>query len=279
MPSKAHFVALPEDEFVEESIHIVEQAESTKVVLRIIGAVAVYIHSTDEPRAMGLYKKIERLVKGKTKFTDLDLMAYGKQGKQIRELFEKTVSFKPDFMVNNLFGNRRLLYYHPKGYYHVDVFFNKLRFSHDVDFGSNPGKGRLELDYPTITLADIVLEKTQIHQLNLKDVVDLIVLFVGHDIGASQSKEVVDGTYVASVLSDDWGFWYDAVHNLDVVKQFADKFYLKGKLTKKEHVLVTERINKLLEIIDETPKTKKWLKRAEKGTSMPWCREVEELIR
>lgn len=271
------FVCLPDDQFAEEAVSVIEKARRQDVVLRVLGALGVYLHSIHDQGAVSIYKKIKRFDDGKYVFTDLDVMAYGKQRKQIIQFFERTLYFKPNLMINALFGGDRLIYNHPLGNYKVDVFFDKLMFSHDVRFGREPGKGRLELDYPTITLADLVLEKTQIHQINLKDIVDLIVVFAGHEVEVSNGAEVIDGKYVAETLADDWGFWYDAVHNLDAVKFFAKKFNSEGKLTNNEHILIVNRVNKLLKIIEETPKTKNWLKRAKVGTSKPWYNKVEDL--
>ncbi|MEI6308399.1 MAG: hypothetical protein WCP58_02000 [bacterium] len=70
----------------------------------------------------------------------------------------------------------------------MDVFYARLNFSHPVEFGRIPGKGRLELDFPTIALADIVLEKLQIHFINKKDLIDLILLFCGHELAETDQK-------------------------------------------------------------------------------------------
>jgi len=63
------------------------------------------------------------------------------------------LGFRPDSVINGFFGDRRLIYYEPSDKFHVDIFLDKLEFSHDVIFGKKPGDGRLELDYPTIALA------------------------------------------------------------------------------------------------------------------------------
>jgi hypothetical protein len=190
------------------------------------------------------------------------------------EYFEKDLKFKYDPIMRALWAGKRLIYFHPNDYYHVDVFFDKLEYSHDVVF-----KGRLELDFPTITLADLVLEKVQIHEINLKDIVDLMVLFYGHEVCEKQDKECIDGKYIAKVLADDWGFWYDATNNLNKVKHFTEKYYSEGKLSEEEKNVIISRVDKLLKLIEEEPKTKKWKKRAKIGTSKPWYREVEEVVR
>ncbi|RLE70946.1 MAG: hypothetical protein DRJ37_05815 [Thermoprotei archaeon] len=269
-----HFVGLPEDKFLEEALTIVGKANDMGIQLRIIGALAIYIHSDNCPSCREKFKTLGRFGEGQPLFTDLDLIGYGKQRKNIRKLFEETFKFKPDFYINRLFGTKRHIYYHPKGYYHVDVFFDKLEFSHDVNF-----KNRLELDYPTITLADLVLEKTQIHQINRKDIIDLIVLFLGHEIGDKQEKEVIDGKYIAKILADDWGFYYDATNNLKLVKNFSETFVKEGKLSDEEYRTTVERVDKLLEMIEAEPKSRKWCKRAKVGTKKPWYREVEEIVR
>jgi len=276
---ESHFVRLPPEEFVNEAVSIVEKAGKKNIILRILGACAIYIHSRHAPYSLSIYDRIKRFGEEKPLFTDLDLIAYSKQRKDVMKFFEEELKFSYDKLMRAIFMHKRLMYFHPKGYYNVDIFFDKLEFSHDIDFGSKPGEGRLELDYPTISLADLVLEKVQIHHINLKDIVDLMVLLYNHEICEEHVKECIDGRYIAKVLADDWGFWYDTLLNLNKVKTFAEKFHSENKLTGEEYNVIVSRVDKLLKIIDKEPKTKKWKKRAEIGTSKPWYREVEEVER
>ena len=271
------FVTLPTEKFVKESINIVSMAEKEGVIIRILGALAVYIHTEKCMHSRRIYNNIPRFGEGKPMFTDLDLMAYSSQRKKIMHFFEKTLGFKS--LINPIFSYKRLIYEHPRRYFHVDVFFDKLEFSHDVNFGNKPGKGRLELDFTTITLTDIVLEKIQIHEINLKDIVDLMVIFRCSDISTNFSKDTVDAKYISTILSNDWGFWYDGTNNLIKVKKFAEVFAKEGKITEEDKNVIISRIDGLLKIIDETPKSKKWLKRSKIGTSKPWYRVVEEVER
>lgn len=267
---------IPDEVFIEDAYRIVNMAEQKGIIIRVIGAVAIRIHSREFEE---LHKRLGRLGEGKQNFSDLDFVGYRKQIKQIEKFFEEDVKFIPDFQVNRFFGYKRLIFYHPEGYYHSDVFFNALEFSHDVYFGEKPGKGRLELDSPTITLADIVLEKTQIHEINEKDIKDLIVLFRAHEIGESDEKEVINAKYIAQVLADDWGFWYDATANLNKVKTLSKKYLEEGKMDQEDYDDVIKKIDLLLEYIEKEPKTKKWRKRAKTGTKKRWWRPVEEVIR
>jgi hypothetical protein len=267
---------LTNDEFVNEAINIVEKAKGSNLVLRILGALAIYLHSNV---AKQIYIKIGRLGASESIFTDIDLVAYSKQRKQIMIFFEKTLGLEPDRMINMLFGEKRLIYHHPKYDYNIDLFFDKLEFSHDVNFGKGPGKGRLELDYPTISIADLILEKVQIHQISLKDVVDLVCLFLSHDVDRSfRNNEVIDGGYIAKVLADDWEFWYDATNNLNIVKRYANDFQSRGKISLDQRDTIIRRVDELLKMIEDEPKTKRWLKRAEKGTKKKWWRDVSDML-
>lgn len=272
------FVRLDEQEFVNEALKIVEAAQSRKLYLRILGALAVYVHSLDKSDCTSAFKSLGRFGEGQPVFTDLDLGAYSKQKKETNKLFQD-LKFRPDLMVNALFGNRRLIFYHPKNVFHVDIFLDKLEFSHDVNFGEKPGSGRLEIDYPTITLEDIVLEKLQIHNINRKDLIDLIVLFMGHEVSENITKDMIAGNHVANILSEDWGFWYDATTNLEKVKSLTNEFESLGKITHDQAAKSLNGIVRLSEIIERTTKTERWKIRSRVGTSKPWFREVEEVQR
>ncbi|HXZ90825.1 MAG TPA: hypothetical protein VEG61_07170 [Candidatus Dormibacteraeota bacterium] len=282
MSEGIHFVEMNEETFLQEAVAVIDKAQARGVPLRILGAMAIYAHSPDRVEFMKLSKSLPRFGEGKPTFTDLDVVGYKKQQKEISKTFEE-LGYKPDYRLNAILGystgGRRLYYNHPQDKYHVDIFLDRLSFSHIVNFGDKPGSGRLELDNPTITLADIVLEKTQIHFIDRKDIIDLILLFATHDVEPEQSKDTIDGKYIATVLSDDWGFWYDSTTNLDKAMKAMETFRQSGNIPEAHAKTVTDQINKLRKIIDETPKTKNWEKRAKTGTNKPWYSDTEEVQR
>ena len=268
---------MKEDEFVKEAIGLVEKAQSRGVHLRILGSLGAYVRSVNNGYG-DVFRSLERFGGGKPLFTDLDLLGYNKQKGDIAK-FLRDLNFKPDPLVNAMFGHKRMVFYHPDNKYHVDIFMNKLEFSHTVDFGDKPGSGRLELDFPTISATDIVLEKLQIHEINRKDLVDLIALFLVHDVQEQFNKEAVDGGYIGSLFAEDWGFWYDATTNLAKLKPLLEEFLKESKITAAQSQTATERVEKLLNLINKTPKSKAWEKRAKTGTSKRWYTEVEEIVR
>jgi len=267
---------LSDELMISEALRLVEGANERGIALRLLGALAIRIHSQEYGE---LHRKLSRLEIEERSFSDIDLIGYGKQRKEIRGLMEKDLGFQVSRQFLLLHGRERLLYYHPKGLYHVDIFFDKLGFSHDLHFGSEPGRGRLELDYPTIPLADLLLEKIQIHEINEKDIKDVMVLLRAHELEGNVDKDVINVDYIVKILADDWGFWYDAKTNLGKVLEFSRACYERGLIDRNDHANIAVKINKLIRLIEEGPKSERWRKRAKLGTRKQWWRDVDEIVR
>lgn len=280
MPNEPTFVALRDDEFVDEARKIVEAAESQGTIIRELGSLAIYTHSLHVSEASSFLHRVGRVKEGAPLFTDLDLMGYASQSRAISKVFEG-LGFRPDNMINGFFGDRRLVYYEENDRFHVDIFLDKLEFSHDVLFGKRPGNGRLELDSPTITVTDLVLEKLQIHNIARKDLVDLLVLFLGHAVheGQNDDRESVHAGYIASLLADDWGFWYDSTQNLAKTRELLAQFVANGRISNDHATRIRDRMGRLETALTSVPKGRHWEKRAKVGTAKPWFREVEEVVR
>lgn len=280
MTPEPSFVALGDDEFLRQASLIVDAARAEGISLRILGSLAIFAHSLHVPESIAVFRRLGRVAEGKPLFTDLDLMGYARQSRDISLVLDR-LGFVPDKMINGLFGDRRLIYYEKENKFHIDIFLDKLEFSHDVLFGRRPGEGRLELDYPTITLTDIVLEKLQIHKIGRKDLVDLLILFLGHDIKADAGgdKESVDAGYIANLVADDWGFWYESIQNLAKTRQILGNFTEADRIDPSQAARIEERIKALESALQGVPKGRRWEKRSKVGTSKPWYRDVEEVVR
>lgn len=275
MAENHHFVGLNEEDFIKEALNIVSKAKEKNIVLRIMGGLAVRLHIKDDPLAVLVYKK--RFDNSTNVFADLDLVGYRKQRGDIEKMFVQ-LQYQPDRMINPLFGDRRLIFYHPKGYFHIDVFLDKLEFSHDVFFYDKQGIRRLEISFPAITPTDIILGKLQIHQINKKDLIDLIALFAKKNIASSDEDDSINGSYIAKILSQDWGFWYEATNNLNMVKYIAKDMLAKGDIQETMYDKTLQQIGCLLQFIEKEPKTKDWIKRSQVGTKKPWYREVSDIF-
>jgi hypothetical protein len=266
-------IHVSEQQFLTDALHIIDEAENSGLKIRILGALCGYIKNQElDPKIDQVYRTLGRLEGTSTLFTDLDLVAYSSQRGKIMDLFEKKLKLVPNRYFNMARGHHRLMYEKTREF-QIDLFFDRLQYSHNVEFGSKPGNGRLELDYPTISLADFVLEKLQIHQINRKDLVDIIILLKNHEVADHFEKGKVDAGYIAQVLSDDWGFWYDATQNIQKIRNELSS--LARKLP--DHEAVLSRLDQLSAIIDACPKTPSWNARSKSGTSTPWFTEVFEI--
>ena len=260
---------------MNDAIRIVEVAESESITVRILGALAIRVHSHN---SADLFAKLGRLGNTDRVFTDIDFAGYSKQKGKLRGLFEDEFKFKADIW-SLLHMKDRIIYQHPEGLYKVDIFLDRLDYSHPVNFGSNPKKGRLNLDFPTISLADLMLEKLQIHQINEKDIKDIIILLHEHHVGTGQDKESIDAKYMASTLANDWGFWYDATTNLDKVLTMAADYLAKGLISNEILTDVQDKTTQLRKYLDTEPKSKDWISREKNGTQKQWWKDVEEVSR
>jgi len=271
-----HPVSIDMDKFLMESLRIVDVAKENDVVVRILGGFGIYIHAGHCGDCRPLQLRLGRLGDGNPAFTDLDLIGYSKQWGKIRDVLEKKAQLQPDRMINALYGNERLVYYHPQHKFPIDVFFDHLDYSHEVSFGEYK-KGRLELDYPTLGLADLMLEKLQVHQINTKDLIDMIVLTLSHSISESPEAEAIDAKHISRTLAGDWGFWYDATQNLAHVKSYAKQVHGEGKMTEIQWKELEAKIAKLESIIEAEPKTDEWKVRSRVGTAKQWFKDVTDL--
>jgi len=246
------------DNFLEQAVRIVKEGKKKGVVMRIMGAIAVRIHCQEFRHLLDAMKR---------ELTDIDLMTLSKFREDVKDLLQD-FGFVANERFIALHGKYRHIYYHKKSHVKVDVFFDKLDMCHTIDF-----RGRLEYDFPTITLADLLLEKMQIVELTEKDIKDTIILLREHKIGEIED-ETINAKYIAKVLANDWGFYHTVSNNLEKVKHFLDIY---KDLTDEDRLYVRERIDKLIGYINREPKSLTWKLRAKVGTKKKWYKEVESL--
>ena len=251
------------NDFSKEIRRIIAVADERKVPLRILGGAAIRMHC---PKHEGMYERLKRAPKH-----DMDFVTYSKFRPKTKELFVD-LGYEPyiSLMLTGATGRHRQIFNDKEGNKAIDVFLGKLEMCHVLDY-----TGRLELDTPTVPLAELLLQKLQIVQTNEKDIQDVIILLREYDIGKTD-KEEINGDYVAKLLSTEWGFYHTVTLNLPKIKQFMDKY---PTLTAEDKKVVSERIDKLQAIIEGTPKTLQWRLRAKVGPAKKWYNAVEEVQR
>ncbi|MGO8685428.1 MAG: hypothetical protein ACLQUT_12745 [Thermoleophilia bacterium] len=240
--------------FLSEGKRIAEAAQKVGISMRVMGPIALHYYFPDQ---VDLYAALERL--GDRYFTDIDFASYGKtRGKMVD--FMKTMGYESDLQTMVVSGKTRHIYF-GGAVPMIDVFFDKLDYCHEVIYD-----GRLDKDPWSVSLADILLQKLQIWEINDKDLKDIEYLFTTADVGDDDERKI-NQSYVAKRFADDWGFWYTATTNLGRVKEHVDKV---AAFSDAQRQKIKDRCDQFLARIEAEPKTKGWNKRAKKGTSKLW---------
>jgi hypothetical protein len=241
---------------IKRTISLISNANEKGLILRVLGAIAFRIHCT----------KYGHLLKRARVITDIDLMGYSKQVDRLEKyIIENGFEMRPPSFA--MVTNRRIFHDEKSGIT-VDLFLDKLEMCHNIDF-----RGRLEIDYPTIPLAEMLLEKLQIVEINEKDVKDAIILLYEHDLGDSDT-ETINIKHIAGILSHDWGFYYTATTNLRKIRALLGS--LASPLGVDEEP-IRSKIDRLLDTIEKEPKSLNWKLRAKVGTKKIWYKRVEEI--
>jgi hypothetical protein len=250
---------LEKEGFEAEADSLITAARAEGVTLRLLGALAFNRHC---PRFGRLQQEMGR------RYTDIDFAGYGREVEPLRRMMSR-LGYVEDQGVYVESEGSRLIFGHPGTGLHVDVFLDKLEFCHTISW-----KGRLEKDDPTIPLAELLLEKMQIVQINEKDVIDTIMLLLEHPLG-DRDEETVNIDYVAGLCGRDWGLWRTMTMNLGKVEQLAAGY---PQLTEEEKRTVGDQVRAALERIEREPKSLAWKIRSKVGDRKKWYRDVGEFV-
>ncbi len=246
------------DKFENELKRIIKASDDAKVILRVIGSLAFQLHC---PKFGYLQQALGRA------YTDLDFAAYGKQSGEIRQLMTK-LGYSDNKEVFIVSEGQRAIFDRPQIGLHVDVFYEKLDFCHVIRW-----EGRLEVDKPTIPLAEMLLEKMQIVQINEKDIIDTIMLLMEHPLGEND-HEAINIKRIAELCAADWGLWRTTTMNLNKVTQLAQGY---PQLTAANKSHISAQVKLALDRIEAAPKTMAWRLRARVGDRVKWYKDVDEV--
>lgn len=246
------------DKFESELKRIIKASDDAGVILRVIGSLAFQMHCSEYgflQAAMG------------RAYTDIDFAAYRGQTKEIKVLMAE-LGYTENREVYIVSEGERSIFDRPEVGLHVDVFYDKLDFCHTIFW-----EGRLEVDCPSIPLAEMLLEKMQIVQINEKDIIDTIMLLLEHPFGKGDT-ETINIDRIAKICGADWGFWRTVSMNLDKVRLLAQGY---EQLTDEQKKHVKTQVGFALEKMEKEPKTLAWKLRSRVGDRVRWYKEVDEV--
>lgn len=247
-------VRKPVEEIVAEIRQILAAAQRENIPLRAIGGLAVRLRATAE-----LPRSLTRT------YQDIDLFAAKGSQSLITPLLEG-LGYAADQHFNAAHGDRRLLFVDSNGG-HIDVFVGIFQLCHLVPIP----KDRVVLDPLTLPLAELLMTKLQIVQLNEKDQRDILTLLHEHDVGPAD-EETINFQVVASALASDWGLWRTSTANIVRTSNAVANYRLAADRQAQVH----ERLDRLAAQIESHPKSRRWRMRARVGERMRWYEEPEE---
>ncbi len=248
------------EEYLNEAKRLTDEAQKQGLILRVMGPIALHFYF---PEYVNLYRSMDRL--GEKVFTDIDYAAYGKQRGKIVPFFEKQ-GYELEKRAAMMSGGARLIFFSDR-IPMIDVFFDKLNYNHPINY-----QGRLEFDQYCVSLTDLLLQKLQIVQINDKDLKDAMLLLLAGRVGDGDSTGV-NLRYLAKLMSDDWGFYYTSIMNLNKIQAAVNGVPV---LTDQDRILINEKAEAIIKIIENEPKTGKWKGRAKTGTSKIWYQDVSD---
>lgn len=232
---------------------LVALAQEAGVLARIIGGVAIWLHCPTV-----------RQPPFARRYDDVDLVVASAHRRQLDGIFQ-TAGFEPDTGLNAAHGRERRCYYGPAGE-KVDVFIGQFQMCHVL-----PLDERLDVDDPTVPLAELFLSKAQIFELNAKDARDLVALLLDHEVTDSDADSV-NASRVAELCAKDWGLWRTTTRTIETLHRTAVELALEQDKVD----LVRDRLTKIKTAIDVAPKPMKWKARNRVGDRVAWYQLPED---
>jgi hypothetical protein len=241
------------DRSIDAALQVVDAARTAGGEARLIGGIAIAVRCPSARSGRPLNRT----------YSDVDLVTTTRDSPVLARCL-RDLGYVPADQFNALHGRTRLMFDDPHGL-HADVFVDQFAMCHRLDF-----TGGFEPGATTVSLAELLLTKLQVAELNEKDVSDTAALFLDHELGTGEDE--IDGEVVAKVLSSDWGWWRTVSENLHAIPDHLSAL----PLSEDEANRVTRRLSGLLDLVERAPKSLRWRMRAKVGDRAAWREEPEE---
>jgi hypothetical protein len=241
-------------DIVAEGERLLGIASREGVPLRLLGGVAVCVKAPDLPASLT------------REYKDIDF-ATTKKAAGAADRLLRDAGYQPHVSFNAMHARERGLYFDEDNDRQVDLFIHSFRMCHEIPLGD-----RLDAELETVPLAELLLTKLQIIELNEKDIRDTLLLFHGHPI-EDRDDGAVNGSQIAGLCASDWGLWRTITANLERCRGHVDDYELPAG----DRERIDERFDVLLSRIETEPKTRGWKLRAKVGERKRWYDLPEEV--
>lgn len=240
-----------------EAERLTEAAIAANLGLRLMGGLAVWMVSPSV-----------RMASFAREYGDLDFAVRGRDSRAVTPFLAEHGYFQ-DRLFNSIHGAQRMNFRHPEGLWRIDVVVDALRMSHLIDL-----RGRLEPGRPTIDLADLLLTKLQVWEINAKDLGDITCLLADRPLSASGPADgaAIDTARILALTGTDWGICHTLERNLREVAMFA-----RDRRPSEAPFDPLVQAEALLAAIAAGRKSIAWRVRARIGERVRWYETPEEV--
>jgi hypothetical protein len=238
----------------DEAQRVVAQATDRGELVRIAGSVAFQLRVSGRaglPRAAPV---------------DIDLIAPARSERRIGALLTD-LGYTGEKEFNARHGDRRLIFWDQSRDRKLEVFVGVFVMCHSL-----PLAERLDVDAKTVPLAELLLTKLQIVELNEKDLCDMHSLLITHEVGGADDEQI-NSQRIAALCGADWGLHHTVHRTLERLAEDPPSY----TLTAEQRRAVDERVAVLRQAIEDQPKTFAWRMRARVGERVRWYEEPEEI--
>jgi Uncharacterised nucleotidyltransferase len=242
-------------DILEEARRVIESAHAANVTVRVLGGVAISLHARG-----ALHPALTR------PYGDIDLVTTRKQGRPTARLLSG-LGYTANERFNLMNGSTRQVFYDLANERHVDVFVGEFRMCHQI-----PIADRLELEDTTVPLAELLLTKLQIVELNHKDLIDIWAIIHEHDV-AEHDDDAINASRIAELLAADWGLWRTSRQSVEEARARLSE----SELPQDDRWLIDERLGRLWQRVEVQPKGLRWRSRGKVGDRAKWYEEPEEI--
>lgn len=239
------------------ALDLITAGHAVGVPLRLCGGLAGWFRSGETARRFA--------VAAGRSYSDFDLAAYYPDRNKVIELMNGA-GFREASATATVPGIRRAIFSGPDAL-HGDVFFDAIDFCHYVDF-----RGRLEVDHPTLPLAELLLQKMQVVELTPKDVLDVQMLLFQFDF-ANSDEGAFSVPRIAGLCGTDWGFYRTMSINIDKMSAATES---AAYLDEVQRTRVLDKFTCLRRVVNDAPKSLRWRLRAVVGDHVRWYETVEQ---
>jgi hypothetical protein len=241
---------------LDEARRLLDAATTQNVVIRLFGGTAVQMRVPGQ--IAPCFVRVCR---------DIDLVILKRKNREVAS-FLTSVGYEANERFNAMNGAERMVFYDVAHQRQLDVFVGSFEMCHRI-----PVADRLHASEDTLPLAELLLTKLQIFQLNRKDLIDIWCLLYYHDVTASDEDDAINGVVAAKILSGDWGLWRTVQQSIQIARERLGELDIDDEGRRR----IKDRLSKLWSMAEAEPKNLKWRSRSKVGERIKWYLEPEEI--